>query len=197
MTLELSREQGRYLALGLLLGLLALVFIGIAWPTYLLHARYDKFIDDYTDRTTRYRRVAELRPSIEAALRDVEQRGGRQLLLKATTPTLAAAELQGLVTKIVADHQGKLITSQAIAAKDEGKPGQGRKVALSVQLSASAVPLQMILYTIETGEPYLFVDQLSVRANQGRGFRMVPGVQPEFHVQMTVHAYMAADGAKS
>ena len=119
----------------------------------------------------------------------MEKRDSRKFFLKATSPTLAAAELQGLVTKIIESHDGKILSSQSIPNKDDAKTATGR-IAMSINLGASIVSLQLILRQIEVSEPYLFIDQLTIRANQGRAYRPVPGVQPEFSVQMTVSAYM-------
>lgn len=196
MKLALTPLQSRLLAALLALLALALLTAAVALPTLALHKRYDQFIDDYGDRLQRYRRVAALRPAIEEAIKGAEQRDSRKYYLKAGSPTLAAAELQGLVTRIVDINQGKIVSSQILPSKEEAKAAGPLKVAISVQLGAAIIPLQMILHTLETAEPYLFIDQMTVRANQGRAYKPMPGVQPEYVVQLTVHAYAPASGAK-
>jgi general secretion pathway protein M len=196
MKLIMTPGQSRLAAVLLLLVAVALLVAAVAVPTRWLHQRYDRFIEDYSDRLQRYRRVAALRPGIEAATAAAEKRDSRKYYLKAGSPTLAAAELQGLVTRIVDGHQGKVMSSQILPAKEDGKSAGPLKVALSVQLGAAIIPLQMILHSLEAAEPYLFIDQLTVRANQGRQYKPMPGVQPEYVVQITVHAYAPATGAK-
>jgi general secretion pathway protein M len=196
MKLALTPIQGRLLAVLLALTALALLVAAVALPTLWLHKRYDSFIEDYGDRLQRYRRVAALRPAIEEAIKGTEKRDSRKYYLKGGSPTLAAAELQGLVTRIVDENQGKIISSQILPAKEDAKATGPLKVAISMQMGAAIIPLQMILHTLETAEPYLFIDQLTVRANQGRGYKPLPGVQPEYVVQLTVHAYAPAAGAK-
>lgn len=189
MTRKLTPAQSRHLALALLILTLASAVAALALPTWKLHQHYDQHIEEYADHLARFRRVAAMRPEIEAAIHEAEQRDSRKYYLKANLPTLAAAELQALVTRIVESRQGRIMSTQILPAKDEAKTPGPARIALSVQLSATMVPLQMILHTIETQEPTLFVDQLTVRANQGRGYRPVPGVQPEFYVTMTIGAY--------
>lgn len=196
MKIRLTEKQGRYLALGLLLLATTAIVVAIAWPTWRLHQHYDRHIEEYSDHLQRYRRIAGMRPSIEQAVGAVEARSARKFFLNSMSPTLAAAELQGLVTKTIETHQGKIISSQLQPVKETEKGSRRVPVALSVQMTSAMVPLQLILHAIESGEPYLFVDQLSVRAHHGRGYRPVPGVQPEFAVQMTVHGYMMPEGAK-
>jgi len=189
VTMELSAKQRPLVALLLLVLAVGAVVALVAWPVRLLHAHYDRHIEEYSDRLARYRRIAALQPDIETAIAAVEKRDSRKFFLKATSPTLAAAELQGLVTKIIESHDGKILSSQSIPNKDDAKTATGR-IAMSINLGASIVSLQLILRQIEVSEPYLFIDQLTIRANQGRAYRPVPGVQPEFSVQMTVSAYM-------
>lgn len=192
MKLAMTPTQSRYLALGLLFLALLVLAAALGWPTWRLHQQYDRDIEERADHLARYRRVATTQSEVEAAIREVEARDSRKHYLKANTPTLAAAELQGLVTRVIEARQAQVISSQILSGTDEGKAGGPAKVALMVQMNAAIVPLQMILHTLESNEPMLFIDQLSVRAHQGRAFKPMPGVQPEFFVQMTVSAYMQA-----
>lgn len=196
MKVSLSSAQSRALALLLLLLVVAAAVAAVALPTWLLHKRYDSHLEDYTDRLKRYRRVVAMRPAIEEGMKAVEARAGRQYYLKGASAASAAAELQGLVTRIIESHGGKILSSQALPAKEEAKTAEPAKAAISVHLNASIVPLMVILHTLETGRPYVFVDQLTVRAGQGRAYKPVPGVEPEYLVQLTVSGFAPAGGAK-
>jgi hypothetical protein len=191
MTLQWTARKERYLAAGLLLLIVLAVSGAIAWPTMMLHRHYEYHIEQSTDHLTRYQRIAALRPELESAMVAVEKRNGRRHYLKATSPTLAAAELQGLVTRLIESREGRIISSQILPTKEDAKAASGpSKISLSVQLTAATVPLQMILHSIEAlEEPYLFIDQLTVRPNQGRAYRPQPGIQPDLSVAMTVSAY--------
>jgi hypothetical protein len=101
-----------------------------------------------------------------------------------------------LVTGIIEANKGKITSSQALPAKDDGKTAGPAKVTISVQMNASAIPLLGILHTLETTQPYLFVDQISVRAGQGRAYRPVAGVEPEYVVQFRVSGFALAGGGK-
>jgi general secretion pathway protein M len=171
--------------------LVAVSLIGsIAWPTWLLHQRYDAYLEDYTTRLARYRRIAALHPVIEESIADVKARDARRYYLKGTTPALAAAELQGLVTKIVESNKGRIISSQTLAPSDATANSGAAKVMVSVQLNAAIIPLQLILHALEGGEPYLFIDQMEVRSSQNRNYKPVPGVQPEFNIRLNVYGFV-------
>lgn len=192
----LTPTQSRYAALVLLLAVLSLVVVAIAWPVLRLHQHYNEHIEEYSDHLSRFRRVAALRPDIESAVAAVTRQDGHKFYLQATTSTLAAAELQNQVTKIIESQQGRIISSQSLPAKEDMKGGKATKVAVSVQMAAAMVPLQLILHRIESTEPYLFIDQVTIRSTQGRAYRPVPGVQPEVSVQLTVGAYALPTRAK-
>ena len=56
-----------------------------------------------------------------------------------------------------------------------------------MQFFASTPNLQKILYALETQQPYLVVENLSLRPlNAFRGFRPAPGQEPEVNVQLDV-----------
>ena len=193
----LTPRQSRALALALLLLVVSVAVVAVALPTWLLHKRYDNYLEDYTDRLQRYRRVEALRPAIEESTKAVEARAGRQYYLKAASTALSAAELQGLVTRVIEAHNGRIASSQALPAGGNGNAAEPVKVAISVQMSASIVSLLLILHSLETSQPYLFVDQLIVSANQARNYKPVPGVQPEFAVRFTVSGFALAGGGRS
>lgn len=189
MKRHLTPGQSRFLAILLLVAVVALLVGAIAWPTWWLHERYDTYLENYSDQLARYRRVAALRPDIEAAISAVKGRDAGKYHLRGATPALAAAELQGLVTKIVETHKGRVVSSQALALPEETKESGPTKVAITLQMNASIIPFQMILHALESGEPYLFIDQMTIRSPQQRNYKPVPGVQPEFSVQLNVHGF--------
>lgn len=189
MNLRLTPVQSRTLAICLLVLVCTLLVSLFAVPTIWLHTRYNSLLENYTDRLERYRRVAALQPAIESATDEVLKREGRKFYLQAPSPTLAAAELQGLVTRIVENNKGRITSIQVLPQKEEAQTKEPLKVTIHVQLTSSLVPLQLILHTLETHLPYLYIDSLNVASNHGRGYKPEPGVQPEFGIQLMVSAY--------
>jgi general secretion pathway protein M len=194
MMLQLTAQQSRFVAIGLLVLIVLLVSTLVGFPVWKLHQRYDASIDDVSDKLLRYRRIAALRQEIDRSIQDVTELNAKQYYLKGSTRTLAEAELQSLVTRLAESHGCRIISSQVLPAKDDPKtPDQG-KVQLSIQLQAAIVPLQVLLHAMEVHQPYLFFDNLAIRASHGRTYKPTPGVQPEYHVQITVAGYMHQSG---
>ena len=71
------------------------------------------------------------------------------------------------------------------------------QIGVNVQFFATTPALQKILLAIETHQPYLVVDNITVRPlNAFRGFKPAPGQEPELNVQLDVGGWAYAEPAK-
>ena len=191
---RLSPPRQRALAVTLLVAALILALASILVPLVLLHKHYDDTIAALTDRLERYRRIAAQAPEYRKALDAMRERDGRRFFLKNTAPNLAGAELQELVRTAVESNGGRITTSQNQVPRDEGR---FRQISVSVQFFASTPALQKILYAIEASPPYLLVENMTLRPlNAFRGFKPVPGQEPEVNVQLDAAGYAVAEPAR-
>jgi hypothetical protein len=191
---RLSPPQSRAAAVALLvlavLAVLALVFGPFVW----LHLRYDRTIDEATDRLERYRRVAAQAPELRKALELIRTKDGRRFFLKNSAPNLAGAELQELVKGAIEANGGRITTSQNPTPRDDG---QMKQIVANVQFFASTPSLAKILYAVETQQPVLVVENLTVRPlNAFRGFKPVAGQEPELNVQFDVVGWSLPDAGR-
>lgn len=81
--------------------------------------------------------------------------------LDGQTITIAGAALQQRVEAAVAKADGALMSSQVELEGPEAKNGF---VGLTASMEVSQPAVQTILYDIEAGMPYLFVDKLSIQS---------------------------------
>lgn len=186
MNIKLNPPQSRALALGLLLIVMALAAAAIAVPAWMLHRHYDEAIESASDNLIRYRRFSEQAPAIEQEIEKISALNARKFFIKTSNPSLAASDIQEAVKQLIESRRGKLLSVQILPAKDEGKY---RKISLTIQANVTPQALQQILHGIESRDPLLFIDNLSIRAGQGRLYRPQPGIDPEFGLQMTLHGY--------
>ncbi len=78
--------------------------------------------------------------------------------------------------------------------KDDGR---FRQIGVNLQFFATTPNLQKILYTLETQQPYLTIENLTVRPlNAFRGFKPAPGAEPEVSVLLDVVGFAYAEGEK-
>ena len=191
---KLPPRQQRVLAVALLVVAIVVALVVLLLPVYLLHRHYDDAIASLGDRLDRYRRVAAQAPEYRKALDAMRERNGRRFFLKNLAPNLAGAELQELVRAAVESNGGRITTSQNQAPKDEGR---FKQIGVNVQFFATTPNLQKILHAIEVQQPYLIVENMTLRPlNAFRGFKPAPGQEPEVNVQLDVAAFAYAEPAK-
>jgi len=83
-----------------------------------------------------------------------------QAFLDAATPGLAAADLEAYVARL-ADRNAALVSFGTQASAGEEAAGI---VRIEASLDISLLALQGLLYQLESGTPYVFVDSMTVRA---------------------------------
>lgn len=189
----LTPLQSKSLALALLALAFGLAILTVAVPVVLAHRHYDAAIEQLTDRMERYSRIMAMTADLKAGLEQVKVRDGRKFYLKNSAPALAAAEIQEFAKTVIEANSGKLVSMQIIPHKDDGGY---RQIGVNLQFSGSIVSIQKILYALETRQPYLFVDNLSIRSRLTSNYRMVQGVEPEYSVQFDLTGYALIPGAK-
>ena len=186
MIFKLTPAQRKALALLLLLIVIGLLIALVATPALMLHRNYDEAIESSTDKLIRYRRFSEQAPRIQEEIEKISALNAKKFFIKTSNPSLAASDIQDAVKQFIESRRGKFLSVQILPAKDEGKY---RKISLTVNANVTHLALQQILYAIESRDPMLFIDNLSIRAGQGRLYRPQPGIEPEFGLQMTLHGY--------
>jgi general secretion pathway protein M len=104
--------------------------------------------------------------------------------LEGRTVTIAGAALQQRVDAAVNEAGGNVLSSQVDLQGSETRQGY---VRLSANLEIDQSNLQQLLYELETGMPFLFIDQLVVQVPQAAGGRFDTGSEtPRMRVQIDV-----------
>src|SRR5947209_11360146 len=89
--------------------------------------------------------------------------------LEGQTVTVAGAALQQRIGSAVKAVGGNVLSSQIDLQGTDAKKGF---VSLTASCEVEQPALQQLLYDIEAGMPFLFVDQLTVQAPQATGAEM-------------------------
>ena len=159
----------RHLALVILAaGFLALLLV-VALPPYLLHQYYVNEQAALEDKYRPMKRLALQKNTFEQSLKRLkQQQRGAKLALNSRSQVLAAAELQGIVRKLVDQQGGNLISTRTLAVTaDQSAPYQ--PVAIKVEMRGTLQDVQNIFHAIEYGRPLLFLDQINLRLLRQRG----------------------------
>lgn len=182
----LNKKQSRGLAIGLLILFLTIGVLLILIPINMLHRHYDQSLDSLVDYLGRYRHVVASHAEVQSALDQVEQKNGRQHFLRNTGVALAASEIQETVKNLIEANGGKLVSMQVVPFKDDGGY---RRVTVNIQFTSNLPTLRKILYAIETVQPYLLLDNISIRSQANALNKGAPVTEPELIAQFDVSGY--------
>lgn len=182
----------RALAWGLLAATVLAVGAAVATPFALLHA----YRSDLAETEGRIVRLAARAPERERLLAEEEALAGEsadRLLLRGSTPAVAAAQLQGDVTAL-ASAMGASVASVQILEPESAPPYVD--VGLRLTMTADVSTLRDFLYALETREPLMLVRGLSLARGEG-GLGAAPpppGTEP-LTAAVEIHGYLAAPPA--
>ena len=186
-------NQSRGLAVGLLILFLTigggLLFI----PVNMLHRYYDQSLDSMADYLGRYRHVVATHAEVQLALDQVKNKNGRQHFLRNTGAALAASEIQETAKSLIEANGGKLVSMQVVPFKDDGGY---RRVTVNVQFISNMPTLRKILYAVETVQPYLLLDNVSIRSQANTLNKGIPVTEPELIAQFDVSGYALVADSK-
>ncbi len=180
---------GPLAAVGVLALLLAAIGFGLVAPVLAARQEARMAIAETQALIERFNGVAAARDTVEAQVAAARQSLAESpVFLRGETQTVASAELQRRLRALVDESGGQV---QILRDLPAGTPRDGL-VPLRVQVSFTA-PIQgvsSVLAAIETGQPLLFVDGVSVRATLARTDPTRPfTTAPDLQAQITVRGF--------
>jgi len=185
--MTLNRIFRRSLAVALLLAVPALFYAAVVAPLAAYRDGLNSEIAGLEDNLARYRTFAAERDRLAAELGEAEAaQPDAGLYLEAPSDALAAAGLQDLLNTIVEDNGGVLNSVRVLAGSQEGSY---RRVAVEVLFESHTKSLRDILYAVETGKPFLFVQKLEVAHAMRFGAGSNADTATDLDVLLEVYAY--------
>jgi general secretion pathway protein M len=159
----------RLLAVFLVIAPIGLAYSFVVEPLLAAHRGYEESIARSRDLIERYGRIGATHEPLERQLNELRKRaesaGG---YLKAKSATLAAAQLQNRVKRIVTQNGGSIQSLQTLPAQNERDL---ERITIRIQMTAGIEQLQKIIHAFETGRTHLFVDDVNVRVQRARRSR--------------------------
>jgi general secretion pathway protein M len=159
----------RVLALALLAAAVAGGYLLVVVPVLDAYRGTAEAIEQAEILLQRQRALTAQRPLLIARIEEEkEQAETISGYLQGPSDALAAAQLQDRLKAVVEAAGGELRSTRILPAEAvEASPGT-RRTALQVQLVVTIDGLAEILYGLEAGQPYLLIDELSVRNQRER-----------------------------
>ncbi len=195
--LEISPFLRKLLALTLLVAVLFLAWTeGVGTVIDRLQI-YETGMERDSELLARYNSHADTRPKLEAQLKKLHalesSQGG---FMRSESPALAAASMQDRVKRVVTKSGGTLTSVQVLPVEDDNGY---KKIAVNVVVAADVQALRDVLFDLETGMPYLFVEDIDLRRStvatrfRVRGSRAPEGpTVDQLQVRLKIAGFMRA-----
>ena len=172
----LTDRQRRLLALAILLLVLCAICSITVVPVLLANQHYRETIAGMEGRLAQLQQAAAigtgLQPQYEQLMRWQETDSH---YLKSSSSALAAAELQRLVKRIVVTQHAEVLSTQILTAAQEQDLN---RISLKVRIRGTLGNIVQVFYAVESSEPFMFLENISVRAKSGRrGRSKIPAPQ--------------------
>ncbi len=191
-------RDGRFLAVVLLLIVLLLGYLlGVHWWFVEPHLQYANEMQDLRDQQLRYRTAIGARPEIEQRLAEVRayEQGNRAFLAE-TDPNAASAALIQRLKQAMSDHVEDEKRCQNVSTQsfNSGEEELYKRVTVQARLKCDLEPLAAVLYDLENGKPYLFVDQVMIYKQQSYSPPGVKVAPNPLDVRFNLSGYLRQPG---
>lgn len=202
MRLLPEARNSRFLALVLLLiALLAVYLLGVHWWFVSPHLAIASQMDDLRDQENRFSQIVAQKPQIERRLaeaRAFEQ--NNQAFLTDPDANSAFSDIVQRLKQTIAAHAGDSNACQIVSTSPFKLPEEElyQRVSAQVRMRCNMERFASILYDIESGNPYLFVDRLTIYRQFGAyvppgGKRPPPSA---LEIQFNLSGYLRQSGGK-
>ena len=178
----------RTLAIALLGAVVSSVYVFAIRPVGTAYGGYQQSIADSRELLLRFENIAVQRARIEQTLTDIRAwQASQRTQLEAENVTLATADFQGRIQSTIAANGAVLKSIQALRAEDEDGH---TKLAVRVTFQATTDALFKILYALESGKPFVFLDRVDIRRPRTNSRNRMPVEEPRLEVRFDAYAYM-------
>jgi general secretion pathway protein M len=130
-------------------------------PIILGYGATGREIEGARDQLARFERAAAMRPALIKQMKAFEaQQKSLGYFLTGSTDAVAAARLQDQVGDLIENKGGTLQSIQPMPGVEEHGL---MRITLRVQMTGTTETLFDVLYTLESGSPVLFIEDLDIQ----------------------------------
>jgi general secretion pathway protein M len=186
--MDLPKWVSRTAALSLLVFVIGALYLLVVSPAIEAHRSTDEATQETLEQLARYENISKTNPNRKAQLEKLaRQQSQSGVYLAGDTDALAAAGLQEDVGAKIEKNGGKLRSIQILPVKTDGN---FKRVSVRVQLTATLGSFARILYALESGRPYVFIDNLDVKNRRGRKAKQKAVENPELVIRFDLYGYL-------
>lgn len=171
--LQLKKWQHALISLGILFLVLSILFVGLVAPAMTAKNAGNERTENLQLQHARYKSAEQELIQLEKQLEQLlhQYLNHKEDFLEEKQQTLAAADLQQYLKKVIESHAGNLVSTQPITDINK-KPFP--KVTIKIHMRGNINALQKTLYQLESSRPQLFIDNVIIQRRNptGRGKKL-------------------------
>ncbi len=192
---QLPHSRQRALALGILFILLLLIYTVLVEPFVTWHQDYNQRIGQLQDRLAGFQRIAATHKDLDKTYKLLKRTVAVQDsgYISGETEALAAAEMQGYVKRIVEENGGHLTSIQILSDNETEEPVP--RIALKVQITGAIETVQKVFYALESGQPYVFLDDVYLHSRSAYTFRPNQPQVLQMDIRFNLYGYLQPKGS--
>lgn len=192
--------DGRPLALGLLLVVIVVIyFVGVHWWFVAPQIDIGNQMDDLRQQQQRFAAIVAEKPDIQKRIDAVRKyESNNQAFLPQNDPAAASASLIQRVTDVIKKRDpdgGGCSAQQSTPLRNPSKDEPYQSVSVRIRMTCDMETATAVLYDLEKGKPFLFVDELMVY--QRASFYRQQKQTSKLEVQFTLTGYLRQPGGKA
>jgi hypothetical protein len=147
-------------------GAIALLLIVCASAVALLYQVRLSSLEELAEREATLSRLQAASRSAAGPGQQLQRpKASAHAFLDASTHGLAGAQLQTYVARVASDQKAILVSSGVAAPARDDRPDT---IRMEASLDVTFRELQAILYNLESGTPYVFVESLTIRPSSAQ-----------------------------
>lgn len=187
---KLTGPQRRAVAVGLLVGSIALVYLLFLGPLIGSYKDYDERIEQLRSRLAKFQKNAEDREVLQRQFEQLKKQIGKQQAgyLKGKTQALAAAEMQDHVKRVIEAAAGHLTSIQTL--QDQKQDESKSRVTIKVQMTGAITTVQKVFHGLESGQPRVFLGNVYLRAKSGYVYRQGQPQSDQLDVRFDLYGFL-------
>lgn len=166
--MNLRAWQHMTLSVALAVVAMGLLFFTLVWPALSSRAAFHERMETLAFQKQKFTTAAELIPGLEKELEPlVGVEVNREGFLEEKPRALAAADLQQLLGAII-EHTGGLLISTQVLHEANNK-SIFPQITVKTHLRGTTQSLLKLVHGLETNQPLLFLDNLSIQRRRQAG----------------------------
>lgn len=186
MVIQKNNQNDRFLAIGLLLGVIGFISFVIVMPLVNQGLALHEEKNALSFRFGQYQRILSRKQSVIDEMENLKsQIADQNYLSTQNTTALASAELQELIKQTIVEAGGQLSSTQGLPVVIKNN---FQRIPVSVRMTGNSEVLRAVLHRLETATPLIIVEQIDIRPMRGVRNKVTHQIDPSNELSVNFQA---------